>query len=172
MEPSPSLGSRAERRRARSRVRRRRLLVLIGVVIAAAFVAGVFVLVRGSNDGTTRAASTKQRETTTATTQATTPTVTTPPTTEPATTPPTTTSLTTTPPVPSVSRAELRLGSRGGDVVALQERLTALGYNPGKTDGDFNSATAAAVIAFQRAKGLPADGVVGTQTWAALNAGQ
>jgi len=39
--------------------------------------------------------------------------------------------------------------------VALQARLTALGYNPGTADGDFNSATTAAVIAFQRAKGLP-----------------
>jgi len=78
----------------------------------------------------------------------------------------------TTTPAPTVFRTELRLGSRGSDVVALQERLTALGYNPGTPDGNFNSGTAAAVIAFQRAKGLPADGVVGAQTWAALNAAQ
>jgi lysozyme len=56
--------------------------------------------------------------------------------------------------------------------VALQQRLAALGYDPGTPDGDFKSSTTAAVIAFQRAKDLLADGVVGAQTWAALNAGQ
>jgi peptidoglycan hydrolase-like protein with peptidoglycan-binding domain len=66
----------------------------------------------------------------------------------------------------------LRAGSRGSDVVALQQRLVALGYNPGATDGDFGSATTAAVIAFQKAKGLPVDGVVGPKTWDALNAAQ
>ena len=172
MEPSPSLGGRAERLRARRQARRRRALVVIGIAIAAAFVVGALILAGGSNDGATRAASTKRRATTTPTNPPPTTTLSTSPTTASSTTPPTTSSVTTIPPAASVSRAELRPGSRGSDVVALQERLTALGYNPGAADGDFSSATTAAVIAFQRAKGLPADGVVGPQTWAALNAGQ
>ena len=120
----------------------------------------------------TPATSTNPRSTTTPPT--TTLSTTTPPTTTPpTTTPPTTTPVTTVPPVtPGVSRAEVRPGSRGSDVVALQQRLVALGYQPGTIDGDFSAETTAAVIAFQTAKGLPADGVVGPSTWAALNAAQ
>lgn len=67
--------------------------------------------------------------------------------------------LTTTAPV---TRATIRLGSRGADVRYLQTklRLTA--------DGIFGTKTRNAVIAFQRSKGLTADGVVGPRTWAAL----
>jgi peptidoglycan hydrolase-like protein with peptidoglycan-binding domain len=97
------------------------------------------------------------------------PSTTTPSTTTPATTSPVTTAA---PLTPAVSRAEVRPGTLGSDVVALQERLVALGYQPGAIDGDFSAATTAAVIAFQSAKGLPADGVVGPSTWAALNAAQ
>jgi peptidoglycan hydrolase-like protein with peptidoglycan-binding domain len=64
----------------------------------------------------------------------------------------------------------LQLGSRGADVTTLQQRLTALGYSTGGTDGVFGPATAAAVTAFQKAKGLTADGVVGARTWSALDA--
>jgi peptidoglycan hydrolase-like protein with peptidoglycan-binding domain len=71
-----------------------------------------------------------------------------------------------------VYRSELRPGSRGADVVALQQRLVALGYQIGNADGDFGPATTAAVKAFQTAKGIPADAVVGARTWEALNAGQ
>jgi peptidoglycan hydrolase-like protein with peptidoglycan-binding domain len=71
----------------------------------------------------------------------------------------------------AANRAQLSLGSRGSDVTALQQRLTALGYNVGTPDGVFGTATATAVRAFQQAKGLTADGVVGTSTWAALAAG-
>ena len=38
----------------------------------------------------------------------------------------------------------LQLNSSGADVVRLQEKLKALGFNPGKIDGDFGTATEAA----------------------------
>lgn len=56
----------------------------------------------------------------------------------------------------------LRLGDRGADVAWVQR---VLGIN---NDGIFGPATEAAVKAFQSSKGLTADGIVGTQTWAAL----
>lgn len=57
---------------------------------------------------------------------------------------------------------------RGTDVKYLQARLNAHGAKL-KEDGNFGPVTLAAVKAFQKAKGLTADGVVGAKTWAALN---
>jgi lysozyme len=65
----------------------------------------------------------------------------------------------------------LKLGSTGADVVALQQRLTALGYKAGRANGTFNASTRTAVVSFQQAKHLAADGVVGRATWLALAAG-
>lgn len=62
----------------------------------------------------------------------------------------------------------LRRGSRGSAVIDLQNRLTALGFNPGAADGIFGSLTEAAVKSFQRSRGLSIDGLVGSQTWGAL----
>ena len=62
----------------------------------------------------------------------------------------------------------LQLRSKGEDVRTLQENLAQLGYNPGKIDGDFGEKTEDAVIRFQEAEGLYADGIVGTRTMAAL----
>lgn len=63
----------------------------------------------------------------------------------------------------------LREGATGTQVQQLQQRLQQLGFNPGSADGAFGPATKAAVIAFQRFRNLEADGIVGTQTWTALN---
>lgn len=52
----------------------------------------------------------------------------------------------------------LSMGDSGGDVLLLQQALGVL------TDGDFGPTTKAAVIAFQRANGLIADGVAGERT--------
>ncbi len=65
------------------------------------------------------------------------------------------------------THALLRRGSRGAEVRYLQELLTNRGY-PVATDGEFGPATEQAVRAFQTAKGLEADGEVGTVTWQAL----
>ncbi|HUU61114.1 MAG TPA: peptidoglycan-binding protein, partial [Acidimicrobiia bacterium] len=62
----------------------------------------------------------------------------------------------------------LRPGMSGEAVEALQGLLAGLGFDPGSIDGVFGEATAAAVRAFQTAHDLEADGVVGTQTRAAL----
>ncbi len=64
----------------------------------------------------------------------------------------------------------LKEGSTGEEVQELQARLAASGFDPGPADGDFGPLTKAAVIAFQRAKGIVVDGVVGPQTRAALGA--
>ncbi len=63
----------------------------------------------------------------------------------------------------------LKQGSSGPDVQDLQQKLKALGFDPNGTDGNFGPGTKAAVIAFQRSKGLQADGVVGPGTQAALD---
>ena len=62
----------------------------------------------------------------------------------------------------------LRLGSTGDDVRLVQERLTALGHDPGAADGLYWRRTCDAVRAFQRARGLAVDGAVGPATWAAM----
>lgn len=62
----------------------------------------------------------------------------------------------------------LRRGSRGSAVSTLQARLTTSGFNPGPVDGVFGTGTDTAVRAFQRGRGLVADGIVGSLTWAAL----
>ncbi len=66
----------------------------------------------------------------------------------------------------------VKKGCRGGAVRRLQTWLGGLGYDLGGygADGDFGAATGAAVRAFQQARGLAVDGVVGPQTWAALAA--
>lgn len=62
----------------------------------------------------------------------------------------------------------LRKGSVGNEVAEVQAKLRAFGFDPGPIDGDFGPATEQAVLAFQAAKGLTADGVVGLQTSGAL----
>ena len=41
-------------------------------------------------------------------------------------------------------------------------------FDCGNVDGDFGVKTKAAVMAFQKAKGLVVDGIVGTKTWSKL----
>jgi peptidoglycan hydrolase-like protein with peptidoglycan-binding domain len=61
----------------------------------------------------------------------------------------------------------VQLGERGKAVATVQQRLAANRVCV-PVDGDFGPMTRRAVIAFQRAHGLAADGVVGPRTWGAL----
>jgi peptidoglycan hydrolase-like protein with peptidoglycan-binding domain len=65
----------------------------------------------------------------------------------------------------------LRRGSDGDWVSYMQGMLEAQGHSPGPIDGDFGPLTEAAVRAFQEANGCKVDGIVGPETWGALNAG-
>ena len=67
------------------------------------------------------------------------------------------------------SAGTLRKGSRGDAVRALQQKLIALGYLSGSADGIFGDSTTRAVMAFQTAQSLSADGAAGSATIAALN---
>ena len=70
---------------------------------------------------------------------------------------------------PSGGEPTLTEGDTGPAVQTLQTRLNVWGAKL-TVDGDFGTATLAAVKTFQAAQKLTVDGVVGPQTWAALNA--
>ena len=62
----------------------------------------------------------------------------------------------------------LRVGSTGSAVRQVQNLLVSLGYSLGRVDGTFGAKTKAAVMQFQAANGLRADGIVGSDTLAKL----
>jgi lipoprotein-anchoring transpeptidase ErfK/SrfK len=72
---------------------------------------------------------------------------------------------------PKPKPQKLKTGVKGARVVALQRRLTDLGYWNGKADGTFGGQTQQAVYALQKAAGLTRDGVVGPKTQKALDKG-
>jgi peptidoglycan hydrolase-like protein with peptidoglycan-binding domain len=62
----------------------------------------------------------------------------------------------------------LKQGSKSVYVLILQDELNTLGYNTGGLDGIFGGNTKTAVAAYQRSRGLGADGIVGCLTWTRL----
>ncbi len=86
-------------------------------------------------------------------------------TTQSTTTQKTTTTAATSVPAPTVP---LKPGDSGDQVKVLQKALASLGYDVGTIDGVYGTSTTNAVIAFQKAAGLTADGVVGPATRTAL----
>lgn len=73
-------------------------------------------------------------------------------------------------PAVSASRPTLRTGSRGDSVRLLQTLLNRAGYELA-IDGIFGTMTRCSVKGFQSERGLQVDGIVGKQTWAALEGG-
>ena len=71
-------------------------------------------------------------------------------------------------PSPAETRPVLARGSKGDAVVQLQTLLRDLNFAVA-IDGDFGPGTEVAVTRFQSENSLTADGIVGPQTWAAMN---
>ena len=59
----------------------------------------------------------------------------------------------------------VKFGNKGVYVANLQDGLNVLGHDAGTIDGVFGNGTKSAVIRFQKANNLTADGIVGCITW-------
>ena len=79
----------------------------------------------------------------------------------------TTTGSTVTVPT-TTSSSTLKYGDRGTRVEEMQAMLKKLGYYTGTLDASFGAGTQRAVLSFQSASGLKADGLAGAKTLAAL----
>lgn len=69
---------------------------------------------------------------------------------------------------PNSVTALSKQGSTGSEVKSIQRRLKEWGYYSGSVDGIYGSSTKAAVIKFQKANSLKADGIAGASTLAAI----
>lgn len=147
-------------------VRRRRIgaLVVFGLLVVAAIAIAIGTSGGGSGKGQPSALGNTPPKSTTAT-------PTNPPaastSTTPAQTQPTSPSLALRVTLPPSGK--LSIGDTGPAVVTLQKVLATLGLGASKPDGNFGSATEAAVIKFQTAHGLKPDGIVGATTARKLN---
>jgi peptidoglycan hydrolase-like protein with peptidoglycan-binding domain len=65
-------------------------------------------------------------------------------------------------------QAAIVLGDSGSQVTAMQQSLVQLGFDTGGVDGVFGPKTLSALIRFQQARNLQADGILGPQTSQAL----
>lgn len=72
------------------------------------------------------------------------------------------------PPACPAGYISLSEGSRGVYVLILQDALNAVGTTGSGLDGIFGAGTKDAVVRFQKANGLTADGMVGCPTWQTL----
>ncbi|SDG02723.1 L,D-transpeptidase family protein [Sulfitobacter delicatus] len=72
---------------------------------------------------------------------------------------------------PTVPAGKLEPGDRGNDVIALRNRLIAMGYLERSNAVDYDAALTEAVRQFQVAHGLNSDGVAGPATMKQVNIG-
>ena len=68
------------------------------------------------------------------------------------------------PGIAAAQTQELKPGDTGEDVRKMQQRLAELGYYTGELNGQFDEATEAALIAFQRNNGLSQSGILDEAT--------
>lgn len=73
------------------------------------------------------------------------------------------------PPPPPPPDNSLRVGISSPEVLALEQKLLALGYLVGKVDGVFDAATKFGVLAFQKVEGLSRTGKANDTTRARLD---
>jgi len=153
----------------RAAVERRRI-VAGGAAVAVLGIAAAALVVMLRDGGSEPSSATTPTVTAPATTD-TTPSSTTPTPPPPSATTPTTPSTGETSSFTLPEGMKLRRGEENDPAVVteLQQALTAAGYDPGPADGTYGQGTEAAVVAFQEDNDLAADGVVGTETAAALN---
>ena len=141
-----------------------------GLAVVAFWLAAALALAACSASGGSSSAAQPPSTTAAPTTAA--PTTVAPTTAAPTTAAPTTAAPTTEPPTTTKPKptkpAQLRSGSEGRAVEALQRRLAELGYQVHEVDGQFGSETHHAVVAFQKVNRLGRDGVVGPVTRKAL----
>jgi peptidoglycan hydrolase-like protein with peptidoglycan-binding domain len=69
---------------------------------------------------------------------------------------------------------QLSIGSRGSDVLLMQKKLNVIvqtfsNINPVKEDGFYSVEMAKSVQQFQAVNGLPANGIIGENTWASVS---
>lgn len=73
------------------------------------------------------------------------------------------------PPISSVVGAQPQVNTTGPEILALEERLSTLGYLVGKVDGKLDRATGHGIMAFQKVEGLPRTGSADAGTLARLD---
>jgi len=72
-------------------------------------------------------------------------------------------------PINVSAASNLKYGSRGTEVTALQDNLREIGLFSAKSTGYFGTITKSSVLKLQKKYGLAADGIVGPKTYKALN---
>lgn len=83
--------------------------------------------------------------------------------------PATASAVTPASPITAQAHPTLRYGAHGAAVKLMQQRLTALHYDPGTIDGQYGPNTRFAVWALQKVNHLTMSSTVGPKTWAALD---
>ncbi|MBI2169512.1 MAG: murein L,D-transpeptidase [Actinobacteria bacterium] len=81
---------------------------------------------------------------------------------------PTTQPVVTSTTLPTLPQGGLGSGDSGAEVEALERRLSERHYDPGEVDGEYDQATAFAVMALEKVAGMAPTGRADPLVWAAL----
>lgn len=139
-------------------------MIVGAVMVVGASTTGALIAIANRDDGS---ASAETLSSSTSTTRAPSPTsTTTRPTTSTSAAPTTTTALPRMPDpdfllLPEVPEGGIGEGTSGDVVLAFEQRLRSLQFDPGPVDGRFDQATRYAVEALEKVAGLPREGRIG-----------